>query len=449
MNLNKKTVIIFGAGESGDGAASLLCRLGAKVHIYDKDKSKAEKIAINCGINCVDDKGLPSVMSKAYAVIVSPGIEFECSCLLMAKALGVKVIPELELADNVCRAKIVTVTGTNGKSSTVRLISSVLNACGKYSVCGGNIGTAFSRFADKLNEDDVAVIEASSFQLANIVEYHTDIAVLLNITEDHIDRHGSVDNYVSAKSKIFKNSKDMDFIVANYDDERVLKLIEKSAVKSKVFYFSKNRLVPYGVYISDGKIKAVIDNVEYDIGCISDISPMRTHLENALATIAVAYILKLPIGIVYRKIREFIPSMHTLQKICAIGNINYVDDSKGTNVSATLHAIDSIDGKLVLIVGGRGKGENYSVLFKNLPQKVEKVLFLGENANELCQIADDCGCKGKVVESMKTAVSLATKMLEGKGTVLFSPACASFDSYNDYKERGEAFIFAVNEYGEK
>lgn len=449
MNFNKKNVVVFGAAESGESAISLLRRLGAKPYIFDNDMSKAQKVASEHGVEYVDEKRLPSVMAKAYAAIVSPGIDFDCNYLLMAKALGLRIIPEIELAESICKAKIITVTGTNGKSSTVRLITSVLNSCGKYAVCGGNIGTAFSRFADKLNEEDIAVIEASSFQLATINDYHSDIAVITNVTQDHIDRHGSLDSYISAKAKIFEKSGENDVIIGNFDDITVRNIIEKADTKARKIFFSREDRVPQGVYIANGKIKAVLRDNEFDIGNISDLRPIHTHVENALATISVALVMNLPIGSAYRKIREFIPSSHTMQKICKKGDVVYIDDSKGTNVSATLHAVDCIDGKLVLIVGGREKGESYMNLFNNLPKKVKSVVFLGENASAMHSIASELGVSGEIADSMQDAVERATEMLDGAGTVLFSPACASFDSYTNYIERGEAFICAVNRYGKE
>ncbi len=449
MNLNKKSVVVLGAGESGIGALSLLSRIGAKPSLFDKDVQKAKKVSQEFHAEFLDEKTLPSVMSKAYCVVLSPGIDYDSNYVVMAKALGLKIIPEIELASLCSQAKNVSVTGTNGKSSTVRLIASVLNFCGKYAVAGGNIGTAFSRFADKLTSEDVAVIETSSFQLEATEEYHSDVAIILNATKDHIDRHGSVENYLSAKAKIFKNSKESDFIIGNYDDDKVRKMLESSDVKAKRIYFSRSQRVEQGVYLDGEKIKAVIRDNEYDIGKVSDITPSNTHIENVLATIATALIFNLPMGSVYKKIRDFIPGEYTMQKVCSKGKINYVNDSKGTNVSATLHAVDCVDGKLVLIVGGREKGEDYSELFGALPKKVENLVFIGENARALSLIANGYGYDGKIAEDMKSAVKIATDMLRGEGTVLFSPACASFDGYKNYKERGEAFSYAVNGYEQK
>ncbi len=449
MNFNKKNVVVLGAGESGEGALNLLQRLGAKTYVFDENEEKAKKLASNYNANHLNSKNLPETMAKAYCVILSPGIDVDSNYVVMAKALGLKVIPEIELASMQLRGKNISVTGTNGKSSSVRLITSVLNFCGKFAVSGGNIGTAFSRFADKLNAQDIAVIETSSFQLETTENYHADVAVILNVTSDHINRHKDLQKYIDAKKKLIANSTQSDYVVANFDDKTVKSMINEGQTCAQIFYFSKSERVDQGVYINGENITAVIHANEYVIGKLCDVTPLNTHIENVLATLCVALIYNLPIGSVYKKIREFVPDTHTLRKINTINGIDYVDDSKGTNVSATLHAVKSTKGKLALIVGGREKGEDYSVLFQSLPDKVKQVVFLGENADKLYSVASNLGIKGAIATDMQNAVFLATETLDGEGTVLFSPACASFDRYENYKKRGEDFACVVNSYEQK
>ena len=445
MNLNKKNVLVFGAGESGEGALLLLKRLGAKPYIFDEDINKASALASLVGAVSVSEKGLPEVLSKAFLGIISPGIKSDCRYIVMARAMGVKIVSEIELASSVSKGYTVTVTGTNGKSSTVRLISNVLNGAGKYAVACGNIGKAYSRFADKLNEGDIAVVEASSFQLENIVDFHTDVAIILNVTQDHVDRHGSVEGYVNAKMNILKNSKNADWIIANYDDLTVRDKVQK-AKEGKLIFFSVKEELENGIYVNDKSVYSTISGEKKEIAKIGENLSLTTHIENILATIAFSEIMNLSRNVVLEKINSFVPSAHTMEKIMTRKGVSYVDDSKGTNVSATLHAVNSIDGKMVLIVGGREKGENYSILFENLPEKVQSIVFLGENAQALSDLATKKGKRGKIAQSMLSAVEFATELLDGDGTVLFSPACASFDNYSNYKERGEAFVFAVNSY---
>ena len=447
MNYNKKNVLVFGAGESGEGALALLSRLGAKAYIYDEDESKAKALASMTNANFVDKKSLPSVLEKAIVGVISPGVKNDNKRIVMAKAMGLKIISEIDLASSVTKAKKITVTGTNGKSSTVRLLSNVLSECGKYAVACGNIGKSFCRFADKLNEDDFAVIEASSFQLENVVDYHTDIAIILNITQDHVDRHGSIDNYVKAKMNVLKNCTQNDYVIANYDDLTVRNEVSKLTMPNIIFFSAKDRL-ERGVFVKDNVIYSTLCGEQKKLAKLDEELKLTTHLDNILAVMSVVEHMGLSINHAIKKINEFVPQPHTIEKIMTRKGVSYVDDSKGTNVSATLHAVDSIDGRLVLIVGGRGKGEDYSVLFNNLPDKVQSLVFYGENAEYLSNIAHSYGKKGKIAQSMLAAVEFATEMLDGEGTVLFSPASASFDNYANYKERGEAFVFAVNSYDE-
>lgn len=445
MNYNNKKVLVFGAGESGEGALNLLKRLGAKTYIFDEDTQKAITLANITGAKAIDPKSLPQILQIASLGVISPGISNDSRYIVMARAMGVKIIPEIELASSVCMAKKITVTGTNGKSSTVRLLTSALNNCGKYAVSCGNIGNSYSRCADKLSSDDYAVIETSSFQLENIIDYRTDISILLNITQDHLDRHGSVKNYVNAKMNLVKNAGETDYIIANYDDERIRENTANLKCGKLIYFSEKNRL-DNGVFMINGNIYSTLNGIEEKIGEIEREIKLTTHEENILGVITTALILGLDIKGVIKSINSFAPLSHTVEKVVTKNGISYVNDSKGTNVSATLYATECINGKIALIVGGRGKGENYQILFENLPENVQNIVFYGENAEFLQEIAQKNGKTGKVANSMDLAVEFASEFLDGEGTVLFSPACASFDSYSNYKERGEDFVRAVNRY---
>ena len=445
MNYNNKKVLVFGAGESGEGAINLLNRLGAKTYIFDENTQRAVALANRTGAKAIDKNNLPQILQIASLGVISPGISNDSRYIVMARAMGVKIIPEIELAYSICLAKKITVTGTNGKSSTVRLLTSALNNCGKYAVSCGNIGNSFSRCEDKLSSEDYAVIEASSFQLENIIDYRSNISILLNITQDHVDRHGNVGNYVSAKMNLVKNVSENEYIIANFDDETIRERT-LNLNSGKIVYFSAKNKLDKGVFVQDGSIYSTIYDNEIKLGELQSEIKQTTHLENILGVIATAIILGLDMKSVIKTINTFAPLSHTVQKVATKKGISYVNDSKGTNVSATLYATECINGKIALIVGGRGKGENYQILFDNLPEKVENIVFYGENAELLQEIAQKSGKKGKVANSMDLAVEFASEFLDGEGTVLFSPACASFDNYTNYKERGEDFIRAVNQY---
>lgn len=443
---NKKKVIVLGAGVSGKSAVGLLKCLGAKVYIYDDDYERAKSCGDECDVSILSAQEFPTVLSSADYCILSPGISINSNLAVMAQAMGVKVIPEIELGYLVCNSQIVAVTGTNGKSSMVRLIGQLFEKNGeKIEVCG-NIGYPFCDVA-KANNCDWTIVEVSSFQLESISDFKAGISIILNVKPDHIDRHGGFENYVLAKKNLVKNCSADDIIIVNYDDKYARKIGEESA--GNVYYFSTKNCVKQGVYIDGDDLIAVISGRRYQVGRISDIAGINTPVQNALALLCVGLVMNLSFGLVYSTLREFAPMPHTMQSVKVPGRIRYVDDSKGTNISATLCAIENIDGDIALICGGRTKGENYAELFGVLPDKIVSTVCMGENAEEFTKLAHAVGIRSEVAKDVFDAVKIASKAVEEKGgTVLFSPATASFDSYKNYAERGEAFVNAVIAYAQ-
>lgn len=442
---NKKKVVVLGAGVSGKSAVGLLKSLGAKVYLYDDDKTRAEVCGEECGVMVLDGQEFPNVLSSADYCILSPGISINSNLAIMAEAMGVKVIPEIELAYLVSNSEIVAVTGTNGKSSMVRLIGQLCTKNGIDAEVCGNIGYPFCEVATSGAE--YAVVEVSSFQLEAISQFRAGISLVLNVKPDHIDRHGGFENYFLAKQNIVKNSTDEDVVIVNYDDKYARRIGENS--NANVYYFSRKSCVEQGVYVDGDDIIAVISGRRYQVGKTSDITGIKTPIENALALLCVGLVMNVSFGLVYNTLREFSPMPHTMQKVDVPGRVSYVDDSKGTNISATLCAIENIDGDIALICGGRTKGENYAELFGVLPEKIVSTVCLGENAEEFSRLAHSVGIKSEVAKDVFDAVEKASKAVENKGgTVLFSPATASFDSYKNYVERGEAFVNAVIAYAQ-
>lgn len=443
---NKKKVVVLGAGVSGKSAVGLLTGLGAKVYIYDDDVERSSLLGDECNVSVLSAQEFPTVLSNADYCILSPGISINSNLAVMAQAMGVKVIPEIELAYLASDCQIVAVTGTNGKSSMVRLIGQLFEKNGENTKVCGNIGYPFCEVA-KTNDCDWAIVEVSSFQLESITQFKAGISVILNVKPDHIDRHAGFENYVLAKKNIVKNSTDEDVVIVNFDDKYARQIGEES--KGKVYYFSTKNCVKQGVYVDGDDLIAVISGRRYQVGKLSDIAEIKTPIQNALALLCVGLVMNLSFGLVYSTLREFTPMPHTMQRVDVPGHIQYVDDSKGTNISATLCAIENIDGEIALICGGRTKGENYAELFGVLPDKIVSTVCLGENAEEFSKLAHAVGIRSEVAKDVFEAVKLASKAVESKGgTVLFSPATASFDSYNNYAERGDAFINAVIAYAQ-
>ena len=443
---NKKKVVVMGAGVSGESAIKLLKGVGAKVYLYDDNVEKARELSTQLEINLLQGQELPNVLSSADYCILSPGISINSNLSVMAQAMGVKVIPEIELAYLLSKCRMVAVTGTNGKSSMVRLIELLCRKNGESAYACGNIGVPFSSMTE-LGEDEWAIVEVSSFQLESIAEFKAEISLVLNVKPDHIDRHGGFEPYVQAKRNIVKNADTNDVVIVNYDDAYAREIGDNSS--GDVYYFSCKNCVKQGVYLDGDDIVAVMSGRRYQVGKLSDITGIKTPLQNALALLTVGLVMNLSFGLVYSTLREFEPMPHTMQKVEVPGRVRYVDDSKGTNISATLCAIDNIDGDIALICGGRTKGENYAELFGVLPDKIVSTVCLGENAEEFSRLATSVGVKSEVAKDLNEAVKLASKAVEGSGgTVLFSPATASFDSYKNYAERGKAFVDAVVAYAQ-
>ncbi|MBQ2714418.1 MAG: UDP-N-acetylmuramoyl-L-alanine--D-glutamate ligase [Clostridia bacterium] len=440
---SKKKVMVVGVGVSGKGAVELLLRKNAKVFVFDDVEEKAKKVSEEYGVHFVSVSEFPSVLSSCDFVILSPGISINSNIAVMAQALGVKVLPEIELGESCCNGTVYAVTGTNGKSSMVRLIGSLLELNGKSVEVCGNIGRSFSSVADKVEEDGFAIVETSSFQLETVMNFKPSLAIIVNVKPDHLDRHLSIEEYVKAKSGIMKNMDEYDVVIGNYDD------LSKEIVDNSnccKYYFSTKRAVPEGVYVDGDEIVAISTGRRYVIGRMSDVKDVKTPLENVVALLCVALVCNVSFGLAYKCLREFEPLPHTMQYVGKKGKIRYVNDSKGTNISATLCAIDNTDGRIALICGGRTKGENYAELFGKLPDRIVSTVCIGENAEELTRLAMSAGIKSTVADSVENAVRRASESVLDGGTVLFSPATASFDAYENYAERGMAFVSAVTAY---
>jgi len=441
----KKKVVVIGSGISGKGALQLLLREKAKVFVYGDDELCVKKLCEDVGGTPVKIKDFPTVLSTCEYAVLSPGISINSNVAVMAQALGVKVMSEIELGASCCRAKIYAVTGTNGKSSMVNLIGKLLENVGKNAVVCGNVGKSFSGVADKIPEDGYAVVETSSFQLESSTFYKPDLAVMLNLKPDHVDRHITFQEYARVKSKIFENMDESGIAIGNYNDEYSRKAVELS--RAKKYFFSSSTPVPEGVYLDGEEFVAVSSGRRFCVGKLSDVCGVKTPIENVVALLCVTLACNVPFGVAYKTLSEFVPMPHTLQTIGKKGKVCYIDDSKGTNISATLCAVQNTDGKIVLICGGRTKGENYAELFGNLPERIVSTVCIGENANELMRLSNSAGILSKTASDVNEAVRLASlDIKEIGGTVLFSPATASFDCYKNYAERGEAFINAVKNY---
>ena len=427
MNLTGKTVVVYGAGISGLCAAQLVRDHGGRAIVYDDNPTKHHSTSCT------------SVFNDCDIVVVSPGVPCGNAHVLDARLEGKQVLSELELASQFCAAEQIAVTGTNGKTTTVMLIDHILKYAHIPSHAVGNIGAAFSSIADKLDAMEVAVIEASSFQLEGARLFSPDIAVMLNISPDHLDRHGNMQRYIGAKANIFLNQSASDTAIYNADDVEVAAL-EAVMVARKV-PFSISRPVD-GAYISSGfvcyKGMPVVETEELDFA--------GRELENVLAAVAVAA----EKGISFYTLAA---ALHTFKrpdfrrKACGrVRGVNFFNDSKATNVSAAVSAAESMEGDTVMILGGADRGEDLDALFASLPGAVKGAVVTGENAEKMISAAKERGFLNiskspDIFDACADAADMAEEL--GCVNVLFSPSSKSYDNYTSYAERGRAFDAAV------
>ncbi len=446
MFLKKDKFLIVGISKSGIGAAELLLSKGAKCYIYDDGSTpsviKAQKDLAEKGAVVVSKDELGDAIDTVDVVVLSPGVAIDHEIPVKAKRNGKRIIGELELASMFCKAPIVAVTGTNGKTTTCSMIDCILKSCGMESVLCGNIGTPLSSVLNELTDNSIVVAEVSSFQLETVSRFTPHIAIVTNITPDHLSRHYNMENYIFIKSRIMQCQRESEYAVLNYDDPTVRKMSEKC--KAKIVYFSTKSEVD-GAYVSNGKIfykgKYVMDTSAVQLSG-------EHNLENALSAICACEILGLGEEEISQHISEFKGVKHRIQFIKEFDGVDYYNDSKATNADATVKAIDAMKKPTVLILGGKDKGLNYEGLFEKIKKScVRHVVLTGESRYRLMESASDCEYYSvSMTEDFETAIDLA-KMIANKGdAVLFSPACSSFDRFSDFEERGDNFISIVENF---
>ncbi|AHF07718.1 UDP-N-acetylmuramoyl-L-alanine--D-glutamate ligase [Desulfitobacterium metallireducens] len=443
MNLKDKKVLVVGAGRSGLGAVKKLLDLGSNVILTDnKDPEKLEGIA---------ELGLKSSQLilgrvpewnevQADLVVLSPGVSPKLPFILEGTTQGIPVWSEVELALRDNPAKKVGITGTNGKTTTTTLIGELAKKTGRSTLVAGNIGVALCGNVDELSEEGIIVAELSSFQLELIDELRLNIAILLNITPDHLDRHGTVENYLAAKARIFENQSAEDLAILNWDDSSVRALAP--GLKAKILYISPTTYLEEGislqgediVYSENGKVTRILSRKELQI--------RGSHnLENVMASIGAAHELGLNFPEIAEGLRQFTGVEHRQEIVGTFDEILFVNDSKGTNPDAAEKALYAFEEQpIVLIAGGKNKGLDFHDFMKIVKERVKSVVILGMAADEMEQAAKDVGVP-RIVRAggFAEGVDLAIAEAVAGDVVLLSPACTSWDMFKSYEERGEFF----------
>ena len=442
IDLRNKKVSIIGVGRSGIAAAEIIKSHGGLAFVSDsgtiKDAALASRLA-SLGIES-EFGGHTDRIFDCDLMIVSPGVSSDSEVIIKAKSKGIKVWPEIELAYRLCRGKIIGITGSNGKTTTTALIGEIIKNAGVPSFVCGNIGFPFIDVAEKVPEDGYAVVELSSFQLEQIDEFHTDIAVFLNLTPDHLDRHKSIDIYISAKMKIFKNQISDDIAIVNFDDEVIRENCARLAARTR--WFSIRRSIEDSVWaVPDGAIYA---NGEQLIKSIELKIRGEHNLSNACAAVAVALGAGISKTIIAETLKSFSGVEHRLEPVRLIGGVSFINDSKGTNVDSVFWALKAVSAPVILIAGGKDKAGDFSVLNDLISKKVKAIVLIGQATNKMET------AWGKIVTclkatSMEEAVQTAYANAVSGDTVLLSPACASFDMFDNYEHRGRVFKNIVTE----
>ncbi|MCX5721607.1 MAG: UDP-N-acetylmuramoyl-L-alanine--D-glutamate ligase [Nitrospirae bacterium] len=459
MKLAGAKVTVMGLARSGVAACRLLQAAGAQVTVADR-KEPAELTSILGSIDR-DHVGVTvgaryeSSLDEAELVVISPGVPYRLASLEAARRRGVKVIGELELASQFIRSPILAITGTNGKSTTVTLIGKFLAESSKRAFVGGNLGTALSEAAledfraqqeEKPSPYDYLVVEVSSFQLETIDRFHPWVAALLNVTVDHQDRYESLDDYVAAKQRIFENQTSSDFALFNLDDDRVAPL--RHRVSAQRLGFTSGSTIGAdlsgGTYLEGDRIVTTVTGVRQEICRRSEIRIIGNHnVQNVMAAVTYAVLCGCPLEVIRRVLATFPGLEHALEIVRERRGVRFVNDSKGTNVDATLKALESIDQPIWLIAGGRDKGGDFSRLAQAVGRRVKRVILIGEAAPLLRRAWEGVATMTDAA-SLQEAVDCAAQGAASGDVVLLSPCCASFDMFADYQDRGRQFKTLVH-----
>ena len=436
----KKRVSILGSGISGIGAAILAKNRGYDVFVSDINKinAKAKNKLDSISIPWEEKYHSYNNLKESDLIIKSPGISNESEIVIKLRNSKVKIISEIEFASLHTNSFIIGITGSNGKTTTSKLIYHILKKSGLNVGIAGNIGTSFSKQIAE-NSFEYYVLEISSFQLEDIIDFKPNIAIITNIFEDHLDRYNyDFSKYIDSKLRITMNQKNTDTILYNIDDKILKDAINKSDSKSTKMTFGINSSSFDGKNILiKNKKKTLMINIE-------ELSLKGRHnLLNAMAAITVADLLKISKESVRESLLTFKGLPHRLENVLTIQGVNYINDSKATNVNAAFYALDSVKSKTVWIVGGVDKGNDYSELLPLVREKVKAIICLGVDNKKIIEIFSSIIDLIVETESMVEAVKISRKIAEKKDTVLLSPACASFDLFKDYEDRGNQFKNAV------
>lgn len=438
-------LVILGGGESGVGTAILAKKKGYDVFVSDfgKIKNHYKEVLIINEIVWEDEKHTEDLILNADVVMKSPGIPEKSEIIKLIREKNIPVISEIEFAIQFTETSTVGITGSNGKTTTTMLTHYLLKQDGLNVGLAGNIGKSFAWQVAE-NKHEGYVLELSSFQLDGIVKYRPHIAIITNISPDHLDRYNfDYKLYIDAKFRITMNQTEDDYLIYDADDEMILKWLENNKIKAKKIPFSLTKKIKEGAYLKDNNIIININNERFTMP-VNELSLEGKHnIKNAMAATAVAKLMQIRKETIRESLSNFQGVEHRLEKVLKIENVQYINDSKATNTNATFFALDSMTTPTVWIVGGVDKGNDYDELMPLVREKVKAIVCLGLDNRKIVNAFENVVDAIVETTNMQEAVKIARRMAEKGDTVLLSPACASFDLFENYEERGKQFKNAV------
>jgi UDP-N-acetylmuramoylalanine--D-glutamate ligase len=443
MELKGKKVLVVGLGKSGLAAALFLRRKGAQVTVSDVRSAAAlgKEIPALLDEGIMVEAGGHGLLTfrRQDLIVVSPGVPLDTPELVQVRNFGLSVIGEVELAAHFLAGRSLAITGSNGKTTTTSLCGEILAAAFPHVQVGGNIGVPVIALVDQSREDGWSVLEVSSFQLETTFEFRPDIAVILNITPDHLDRHGSFENYVAAKERIFANQRSEDALILNADDEVASRAAARA--KSRLFWFSRTRIVRQGAFVHDGGIwfRATEQSAPEFILKAAAIPLKGLHnVENLLAAVCSARLAGVAPEIIRAAVQQFRAVEHRLEFVATVNGVDYYNDSKATNVDAALKAVEAFPSGIHLILGGKDKGSDYRIMRPLIHERVKAIYTIGAAAEKITTHLEGAA---PIVDSgtLDVAVTKAADAARPGDTILLAPACSSFDQFENYEQRGQIF----------
>ena len=449
MEFADTKALVIGTGISGLSAVSLLERKGAQVILFDANEK----------LKCADVKAKLKADSQAQIVIgtlpedlldtvdlviPSPGVPMDIPMMLEIRKREIPVWGEIELGYRCGQGSIAAITGTNGKTTTTTLVGQILKNYNPHTYVVGNIGMPYADVADGMEQDAMTAAEISSFMLESIVEFHPKVSAILNITPDHLNRHHTMEAYIEAKENIAKNQTEKDTCVLNYEDD-VTRVFGEN-VKSKVLYFSSQRILEEGIYLENGQIVLAMNGEKTPVCHVDELNILGTHNhENAMAATGMAAAYGVPVDVIRRTLKEFQGVEHRIEYVAEKNGVVYYNDSKGTNPDAAIKGIQAMNRPTVLIGGGYDKDSAYDEWIDSFDGKVKKLVLLGATRDKIAEIARAHGFEEIVMaDTFEEAFAKCVENAKPGDAVLLSPACASWGMFKNYEERGDKFKELVN-----